>query len=207
MPDRSNPKDMRLYCAYFPLSSLGVGNARKDRLHGGLNDCLDLIPDRSLVAHCVIGVLSASSQTIFPTPRLRANSGTAGRASTPPGRGTRGQCTLACGNPSSPLRKGGSGRASQRALNDPSFFSTAALLRPARAFCGFAGREAEGISPTTSCRLRTRDKGPREATRSAGRLVQISRGDYAGGGDLEWAAGIWSARILSHESINGETRS
>jgi hypothetical protein len=147
MPDRSNPKDMRLYCAYFPLSSLGVGNARKDRLHGGLNDCLDLIPDRSLVAHCVIGVLSASSQTIFPTPRLRANSGTAGRASTPPGRGTRGQCTLACGNPSSPLRKGGSGSSQPTGFERSEFLQHGGIIATGQGFFWFRWARGRGHQP------------------------------------------------------------
>ena len=40
-----------------------------------------------------------------------------------------------------PIRKEEAEAASQRALNDPSFFSTAALLRPARAFFVFVGRE------------------------------------------------------------------
>ena len=36
----------------------------------GLNDCLDLIPDRSLVAHCIIGVLFQTAARRFS--RLRA---------------------------------------------------------------------------------------------------------------------------------------
>jgi hypothetical protein len=147
MPDRGNPKDMRLYCAYFPLSSLSVGNERKDRLHGlerhtGLNDCLDLIPDRSLVAHCIIGVLFQPAARRFS--RLRAYARTvelAGRASTPPGRGTRGQCAHACGNPPPPSEEEEEEAASQRALNDPSL-QHGGIIATGQGFFVFVGREA-----------------------------------------------------------------
>jgi hypothetical protein len=134
MPDRSNPKDMRLYCGYFIVDPLVSAINPRDR---PLSDGLELPPAVAwlLILHHRHAV-SASSPTIFPAPALpREQWIRAGRSKHAAGPATRGRCAHACGNPSSPIRTRGCGSSRPTGFERSEPSARWHDLRPATTFC------------------------------------------------------------------------
>jgi hypothetical protein len=108
----------------------------------GLNDCLDLIPDRSLVAHCIIGVLFQPAARRFS--RLRAYARTVELRVEQARRRAEElvvNARMHAAIPPPPSEKEEAEAASQRALNDPSL-QHGGIIATGQGFFVFVGREA-----------------------------------------------------------------